>query len=630
MKPLHRALFSGAAALALAVLCFSGCEQPGGIRPEEAWYPDANTALRSLSVSVGNLTPPFDAAVTEYRVEVNHRVEALTIGAGAAGRNALVSGPGTLPLGEGETAVTVTVQAESGARAAYTLTVTRLPAAVIPIGSAAELAKIGVENGYSLAGDYELTADLILEDWLPAGTDGAHAFSGSFDGGGKTITLKSFARDALDKPFLGIFGYVKGAAAAKAAVKDLSLTADLTQASTAAAGQALGILAGYAEEAAIEGLSLEGAFRFSSAKNLYAGGIAGYARRGASIKDCKSSMTVTIDGGNGGGLAEGMYYNVVGGLAGLFRDGAAVTGCSGTGDVTADCTAADSQVFCGGIAGGSYYAFTTDYQGKIEDCSYAGKVTAKSRGNWSWAGGIAGCMVGGDGSPENTTRILGCSASGAVSTEDSGAEYPYAGGIVGCNYSGALAARSRFTGTVISNTEGNYSGGIAGYNSQAARIEDCWSAGEVTGRHNAGGIAGQNQVNAAVRRCYSRAKVICTDTCETNKPSTNPGAGGIAGYSAGTLPDALGGCAALNAEITAAAGTKIHRVAGEAGALHNNYGWDAMPVSTGAGSRTPDTGPDRADGEDCAAAPPQSFYEGLGWNFSSVWVMGGGGYPLLR
>jgi hypothetical protein len=43
-----------------------------------------------------------------------------------------------------------------------------------------------------------------------------------------------------------------------------------------------------------------------------------------------------------------------------------------------------------------------------------------------------------------------------------------------------------------------------------------------------------------------------------------------------------------------------------------------------------DPGPDTVDGADTGAKPAQSVFEGLGWNFSTVWTMGSDGYPALR
>jgi hypothetical protein len=201
-----------------------------------------------------------------------------------------------------------------------------------------------------------------------------------------------------------------------------------------------------------------------------------------------------------------------------------------------------------------------------------------------------------------------------------------------------LTAQCYFTGTVISNTNGNYTGGIAGYNSRYAghnsRIEDCWSSGTVTGFHNAGGIVGQNQVETYIRRCYSIAAVSVTDTCETNKPSTSPGVGGIAGMNASTMTNSITGCVALNPSLSAANGTKIHRITGwlmtGSVTLGNNLAYSGIPVNAGIGTYTADKGADKADGEDCAAKPGQPVYVKLGWDFSNVWKMGTKGYPVLR
>jgi hypothetical protein len=629
----------------LCTLCFYSCEQPPGGAKH---VPDSDATLKSLTISAGNLSPAFNAATTSYSAVVNNVVDKITVtGVPSSAAAAAGGDSGTekdLEVGSANF-LAVTVTAESGAAKTYTVTVTRLDGATRLIESAADMAKIGVNDEYPPAGDYVLGADIELENWTPIGGDSGSAFTGNFDGSGYTIALKSFDAAAVRSAvYIGIFGYVKGGEGeAKAGIKNLAIHSSINAVSTMETGQAAGLLAGCAENTEITGIALEGGFVFKSDKNIYLGGIVGYAQKGAVIEGCESGMDMNIDAGNGQGLEAGMYYNFVGGFAGLFKDGVDIRNCHNSGDVKADCTASYSQVFCGGIAGGSYYAFSTEYQGSIQDCSFTGNISAKSKGYWSWAGGIAGCIVGdGDGTLEKTTRILRCFAGGTVSVEDSEADYPYAGGIVGYNYYGALTAQSYFTGAVISNTGGNYTGGIAGYNSKQpghnSRIEDCWSGGTVTGFNNAGGIVGQNQVDTYVRRCYSVAVVSVTDTCETNKASTNPGVGGIAGFNVSTLQDAITGCVALNPSVSAAGGTKIHRVVGwrgrgDAGALGRNLAGSGMDVNAGSGTYTPDIGAGKADGEDCGAKPGQSVYEELGWNFSSqggVWKMGPDGYPALK
>jgi hypothetical protein len=582
----------------------------------------------SPSVAQGR-TQVFSAVVTGS-VTPPQAVKWTITGNSDAGTTIAADGTLTVALNESASTLTVTAASVADPSQDDTATVTVTAASVIDIPSETELAKIGVDPGYPLGGRYRLTANLTLSDWVPIGDDTA-PFFGVIDGNGKTITLQSFdAAMVSTKTHLGIFGYVKGgSAASKAAIKDLVLISQINHTSAHTGGQAIGVLAGFAESMEIANITLSGSFAFSTEKNTYFGGVVGYAQKGTTVKDSNTSMTITVDGGSAGGLIGGMYYNYTGGVVGAFKDGVDIVNCHNTGNVTADCATAQSQVFCGGIAGGSYYAFTTEYQGKIEDCSSTGNITAKCKGFWSWAGGIAGCIVGdGDGTLENTTRIMRCRASGTVSVADSGAGYPYVGGVVGYNYYGALTAQSYFNGDVIANKVNDYVGGIAGYNSQStghnSRIEDCWSSGTVTGFRNAGGIVGQNQINTYIRRCYSTATVIATDTGAT-------GVGGIAGMNASAMANAITACVALNPSIQAGTTANIHRIVGGGASTQNinNLAWSGMMVTT-AGTYTPGIGANGKDGADIAVQPSQADYVALGWDFGSVWAMDAYGYPKLQ
>jgi hypothetical protein len=345
-------------------------------------------------------------------------------------------------------------------------------------------------------------------------------------------------------------------------------------------------------------------------------------------------MAMTIVSGTGNRLITAMMaYSFVGGFVGVFKDGVDIIDCHNTGAVSVNSTVTSgSQVFCGGITGGGQYSFSTAYHGSIQDCSSTGDITAKALGSWTITGGIAGTIVGGDvGDLANTTRIVRCRASGTVSIAGTSSGFPYIGGIVGYNYYGALVSQSYFTGAVIADKANDYVGGIAGYNSQTgapknSRIEDCWSSGTVRGFNNAGGIVGQNQVNTYIKRCYSIAAI------ETTSTAAGTGTGGISGLNASAQTDAITGCLALNSSIiTANTSNKIHRITGtngSAAALSNNLAYSGLTLSGGAYAA--DKGADKVDGEDCAAQPVQSVYEGLGWDFSNVWKMSSNGYPVLK
>jgi hypothetical protein len=630
-----------------AFLFFTACEQP--LNPNNGLDKDAT--LRTLSVDKGTLSPVFSASHFEYSVTVRNDVDSITVTATANSGKAIVNGADPKSLAEGSNSIPVVVNAESGDSKTYTITVTRLDSSFAGTGieTAEDMAKIGVAGTHPLSGDYLLMNDITLTNWKPVGS-AATPFSGSFNGNGKKITLASFSSATISDTaaaidYIGIFGYVKGASAsAKAEIKNLTVNSTVNQSLTRARSSSVGLVASRAETAAvIENITLTGTLTLDSTHRLHLGGAIGIIN-GADVvvKNCISSLNMNIiPGGSGVGsgssLAPATGDIYVGGIVGYFNNGAGIENCHVTGNITADNlaspTTGNGQVYVGGITGGSEYNFSTTYKGYIKDSSFTGTLSGRAKGSWTFAGGIAGTIVGGTVNDLNqTTRIERCFAKGTVSVEGTNSPYPYVGGIVGYNYYGALVSQSYFDGNVIciNRASGNftqdYTGGIAGYNSQTtgvnnSRIEDCWSAGKVIGTTNAAGIVGQNQVNTYLRRCYSRMVI------ENRGNAGNWGVGGITGLNSALMVEA---CVALNPSITTATGNNIHCVTGTTSDTRsNNYAWSGMAVTTG-GTYTAEKGVTAADGADCIEKPAQSFYTGIGWNFTTVWIMGSNGYPKLR
>ena len=90
-----------------------------------------DATLSALGLSVGDLTPAFDPAVTDYAAYVPFETKSLTVSATAASSKAAgVTGAGEVTLSEAdETALTVTCTAEDGvSRQSYTVHVVRMPA----------------------------------------------------------------------------------------------------------------------------------------------------------------------------------------------------------------------------------------------------------------------------------------------------------------------------------------------------------------------------------------------------------------------------------------------------------------------------------------------------------------------
>jgi hypothetical protein len=346
------------------------------------------------------------------------------------------------------------------------------------------------------------------------------------------------------------------------------------------------------------------------------GAIAGLAEQSV-IENCTVAVTITL---------LGTAHNAsAGGIVGTMGDFSTVRNCSASGNITLTTSEAGSEpsdslmIYSGGIAG---YSGTPGQAGDGE----SGCVITGSR----WTGG--------------SVRAIG--------------GYPYVGGIVGYNYTGARVERCWATGMVTANgVYLPYAGGVAGYNSGfvmenpqvAALIENCYSTAYVTAVSKsktalAGGIAGANARGAVISKCYARGDVTAqvngsggSDIGGTIGPIEAANAGGIAGaqYFFMEIP-VIEYCAALNSRVTgkdsgSGAAWNIYRIAG-AGApgseeviFRGNMASSAMNIT----SSSPDTGADGKDGQDCEAKPGQPVFAGLGWDFSNVWKWSGE-YPALR
>ena len=211
--------------------------------------------------------------------------------------------------------------------------------------------------------------DLTGKDWTPIGTDYDNSYTGTFDGGGHTITGLTVTTN--DK-YAGLFGYLgnfnNGAATVKNVVMDgIQITCNHRL------GYAGGV-AGYSW-GTIENCSVSG----SISGTVSVGGVVG-AQRDGSITGCSSSATVkgTL---NVGGVAGQTIFgatltacyatgNVIieidrtqnisgGGLVG-FNDGISLLACYATGNVTST-GSSTGNVHIGGFLGDNYTTVTACY-----------------------------------------------------------------------------------------------------------------------------------------------------------------------------------------------------------------------------------------------------------------------------
>ncbi|WP_168736003.1 cadherin-like beta sandwich domain-containing protein [Cohnella fermenti] len=125
-------------------------------RAEPPYVPSSDATLSGLTVSVGTLSPAFDAAETTYHVDVANGVESVTVTPTVSDSKATVSvgdeevASGTaseaIALAVGANEVEVVVTAEDGTEMTYTITVNRAEPPYVP-SSDATLSSLSVSAG---------------------------------------------------------------------------------------------------------------------------------------------------------------------------------------------------------------------------------------------------------------------------------------------------------------------------------------------------------------------------------------------------------------------------------------------------------------------------------------------------
>ena len=205
--------------------------------------------------------------------------------------------------------------------------------------------------------------DLTGKDWTPIGTSFDNSYTGTFDGGGHTITgLTITTKDQ----FVGLFGYLNRAGTVKNVVMEgIQITSNHMFGNT-------GGVAGFSW-GTIENCSVSG----SVSGTKCVGGVVG-AQKAGSITGCSSSATVkgTVDVGGVAGEKWGSMTacyatgNVTleidspknlsgGGLVG-FNGGSSVLACYATGNVTST-GSSTGNVHIGGFLGDNYTSVTACY-----------------------------------------------------------------------------------------------------------------------------------------------------------------------------------------------------------------------------------------------------------------------------
>ena len=253
-----------------------------------------------------------------------------------------------------------------------------------------------IANNGNLGINITLTENINLTDmeWTPIGTNYNNAYTGIFDGNGKTIT--GLTVTGSDQ-YAGLFGRIgSGGTVKNVVLEGVQITSDNSLGS-------VGGVAGYSY-GNIEYCSVSGSV--SGISDV--GGVVGY-QVGGSITGCSSSATV-----------KGTQR--AGGMAGVTNSGASLTGCYATGDVTVENDGTDTY-FAGGVVGSNGSSCT------LKACYAWGSVTGSGSGT-VYTGGVTG-------SNDLGTLTACYHAKGTVKGSD-GATDGATGGVAGRNYKGLM------------------------------------------------------------------------------------------------------------------------------------------------------------------------------------------------
>ena len=196
--------------------------------------------------------------------------------------------------------------------------------------------------------------DLTGIDWTPIGIDYNHQYTGTFNGGGHTITGLTVTGS---NEYAGLFGRIgSGGKVMNVKLEGVQIESDNEM---SAVGGVVGYSYGNIENCSVSG---------SVSSNSTAGGVVG-AQLDGSITGCNTSATV-----------KGVAY--AGGIAGFTNGGASLTGCYATGSVSVE-NNTTSAAYAGGVVGSNGASST------LTACYATGSVTSSGSGT-IYTGGVTG------------------------------------------------------------------------------------------------------------------------------------------------------------------------------------------------------------------------------------------------
>ena len=306
---------------------------------------------------------------------------------------------------------------------------------------------------------YKIVEDIVFSDadfaeggifyndgsgWQPIGTS-ATPFSGTFDGGGHSISGMTITTGIEQSISVGLFGYSDGEIKnINMTQSDISIVGDSTVQSTSRDYAYIGSVIGHGSATNCNSSGSISISCNSAARScyVYAGGVTGYG----SATNCNNSCTLAASISSG---SSRYAYVALGGICGL---GHTIKKCNNTGKIVASTSRNDSTISVGGVAGIVITAIS---------CTNNAKIT--TRGGFITTVNVGGiCGTGGDG----------------------------------------LSLSQSYNSGVIDGTSEARAGGIVGYLGGQGRINDSYNTGMIAGG-SCGGILGESFNAVTINNCYN-------------------------------------------------------------------------------------------------------------------------------
>ncbi len=294
-----------------------------------------------------------------------------------------------------------------------------------------------IANNGNLDINITLDKDITLTgEWTPIGIDSDNQYTGTFDGGGHTISGLTVTGSDENA---GLFGYIDKVGTVKnVKLEDVQIESDNQYAN-------VGGVAGYSQ-GNIENCSVSGSVSGNSNSNgTYnsVGGVVGY-QWGGSITGCSSSATVKGTGG-------------VGGVVGQTNYGATLTACYSTDNVTLESNGSDNY-YAGGVVGSNGASCT------LTACYATGNVTGTGTGTGSiYVGGVTG-------SNDSGTLTACYHAAETVSGPDGAT-----GGVTGRNFKDSMLDGGIITACYWQNNQGQGIGHNHAGTGETTKVDGDWT-----------------------------------------------------------------------------------------------------------------------------------------------------------